>query len=188
MKALEPEALAKRFHEAYERLAPSFGYETREASAKPWEDVPENNRRLMTAVCEEVLTSLEDVSVVVALARRAFERRIHGQNKRRVEMHKSRPERSDFFVDADFLAMKFAASDLGMEALVEEECIGCRAGKHLYGPGCQRIGMVLTDAEVAALFDETLPPGYIKILGRVVHVERLVRHRHELELTRRVLR
>ena len=47
--------LAQRFHEAYERLAPLFGYETREASAKPWEDVPENNRRLMTAVCREIL-------------------------------------------------------------------------------------------------------------------------------------
>ena len=47
--------LAQRFHEPYERLAPSFGYETREASAKPWADVPENNRQLMTAVCAEIL-------------------------------------------------------------------------------------------------------------------------------------
>jgi hypothetical protein len=54
----EPEALAQRFHEAYERLAPSFGYATREASAKPWVEVPENNRRLMTAVCAEILASL----------------------------------------------------------------------------------------------------------------------------------
>jgi hypothetical protein len=50
--------LAQQFHEAYERLAPSFGYTTREASAKPWADVPEPNRRLMTAVCGEVLASL----------------------------------------------------------------------------------------------------------------------------------
>jgi len=49
------EHLAKAFHEAYERLAPSFGYKTREASAVPWEDVPEANRRLMTAVCSEVV-------------------------------------------------------------------------------------------------------------------------------------
>jgi hypothetical protein len=49
-----PELLAQRFHEAYERLAPSFGYETRKASAKPWAEVPENNRRLMTAVCAEL--------------------------------------------------------------------------------------------------------------------------------------
>ena len=49
---------ARKFHEAYERLAPSFGYATREASAKPWDEVPENNRRLMTAVCAELLPAL----------------------------------------------------------------------------------------------------------------------------------
>ncbi len=48
------EALAQRFHETYERLAPSFGYETREASAKPWAEVPERNRALMIAVCSEI--------------------------------------------------------------------------------------------------------------------------------------
>lgn len=52
------ETLAQRFHEAYERLAPSFGYETRTASAKPWAEVPENNRRLMTAVCAEIAVLL----------------------------------------------------------------------------------------------------------------------------------
>lgn len=49
------ENLAQRFHETYERLAPSFGYETRKASAKPWAEVPEQNRRLMIAVCAELL-------------------------------------------------------------------------------------------------------------------------------------
>lgn len=44
------EELAKFFHETYEKLAPEFGYKTRKASAKPWQDVPENNRHLMTAV------------------------------------------------------------------------------------------------------------------------------------------
>lgn len=44
------EAEARLFHEAYERLAPSFGYE----SAVPWEDLPEDNKRLMAAVCSEV--------------------------------------------------------------------------------------------------------------------------------------
>jgi hypothetical protein len=33
------EALARLFHETYERLAPEFGYETRKASAVPWEEV-----------------------------------------------------------------------------------------------------------------------------------------------------
>lgn len=44
------EQLAKLFHETYERLAPSFGYETRQDSAVPWEDVPDRNKRLMIAV------------------------------------------------------------------------------------------------------------------------------------------
>ena len=45
---------AQRFHEAYERLAPQFGYKTRDASAVPWQEVPEANRKLMVAVCREV--------------------------------------------------------------------------------------------------------------------------------------
>jgi hypothetical protein len=51
------EALARRFHETYERLAPSHGYETREASAKPWADVPSQNKGLMVAVCAEILAA-----------------------------------------------------------------------------------------------------------------------------------
>lgn len=50
--------LARAFHEAYERLAPSFGYETRRESAAPWESVPDQNRALMTAVCAEVMAPL----------------------------------------------------------------------------------------------------------------------------------
>lgn len=52
---VDGEALARRFHESYERLAPRFGYQTRRDSAKPWEAVPQQNRDLMTAVCEELL-------------------------------------------------------------------------------------------------------------------------------------
>lgn len=49
------EELARLFHDTYERLAPRFGYETREASAKPWEEVPDQNKALMIAVCSELL-------------------------------------------------------------------------------------------------------------------------------------
>jgi hypothetical protein len=49
-----PERLAKEFHEAYERLAPQFGYETRPESAVPWEQVPEQNRQLMVAVVQDL--------------------------------------------------------------------------------------------------------------------------------------
>ena len=58
---MTPEKLAQSFHESYERLAPSFGYATREASAKPWSDVPVQNRELMVAVCREMLRKIEDV-------------------------------------------------------------------------------------------------------------------------------
>lgn len=48
------EQLAQRFHAAYERLAPQFGYKTRDASAVPWDCVPDNNKQLMIAVCDEI--------------------------------------------------------------------------------------------------------------------------------------
>lgn len=53
----DAEEIAKEFHDAYEELAPSHGYETREASAKPWEEVPENNRNLMIATVNRLLVS-----------------------------------------------------------------------------------------------------------------------------------
>lgn len=53
---LDAELMAKLFHETYERLAPDFDYETRKSSAKPWFEVPENNRNLMVAVASEVLS------------------------------------------------------------------------------------------------------------------------------------
>jgi hypothetical protein len=49
------EQLAQLFHETYERLALEFGYRTREASAKPWADVPAKNKALMIAVCAEIV-------------------------------------------------------------------------------------------------------------------------------------
>ena len=52
------EQLARLFHGTYERLAPQFGYRTRPASAKRWENVPEQNRLLMIATCAEVLRKL----------------------------------------------------------------------------------------------------------------------------------
>lgn len=50
------EAIAERFHAFYEHLAPQFGYETRPDSAKPWALVPEQNRRLMVATVNSVVT------------------------------------------------------------------------------------------------------------------------------------
>ena len=67
---MKPEEMAQRFHEAYERLAPSFGYETRRESAVPWAEVPESNRRLMAATVAEavgpLLAEVERLRGVVA--------------------------------------------------------------------------------------------------------------------------
>ena len=48
-------ALAQQFHETYERLAPQFGYETKEETRQFQEDTP--NGRLMIAVCQEILST-----------------------------------------------------------------------------------------------------------------------------------
>jgi len=47
--------IARAFHEAYEELAPQHGYQTRKASAKPWEDVPDKNKALMIATVLKLL-------------------------------------------------------------------------------------------------------------------------------------
>jgi hypothetical protein len=54
------EELAKLFHSIYEKLVPTFGYETREESAVEWEEVPEVNKRLMIAVAAQVLAVIRD--------------------------------------------------------------------------------------------------------------------------------
>jgi hypothetical protein len=56
--ATEPETLAQAFHENYERLAPEYGYKTREASAVPWDEVPDNNKRLMVATARAALAAV----------------------------------------------------------------------------------------------------------------------------------
>jgi len=58
MAVPDAESVAKIFHEAYERLAPFYNYETRKATRVPWEQVPEQNKRLMIAVATEVLSVL----------------------------------------------------------------------------------------------------------------------------------
>lgn len=52
----QAEAVARAFHEAYERRAPAFGYETRQETAVPWPP-PEPNRSLMIAVARDLLDS-----------------------------------------------------------------------------------------------------------------------------------
>ncbi len=55
------ERIAKEFHQAYEELAPVFGYRTRKESAKPWKDVPPQNQLLMVAVVKALVE--EDIII-----------------------------------------------------------------------------------------------------------------------------
>ena len=64
------EACARTFHEIYERLAPSFGYETRTDTREF--DPSSKNGRLMIAVCAEVIALLrEDTDRIDKLERLA---------------------------------------------------------------------------------------------------------------------
>lgn len=54
---LYAEGIAVAFHATYEELAPGFDYATRKGSARPWNDVPEQNRQLMTATVRALLTT-----------------------------------------------------------------------------------------------------------------------------------
>lgn len=48
--------VAQKFHEAYEALAPMYGYTTRSESSVPWEQVPDANKMLMRAVVTQLLS------------------------------------------------------------------------------------------------------------------------------------
>ena len=76
---VDGEAIARHFHDTYERLAPSFGYETR-PDTKAF-DPTSANGRLMIAVCSEIAatwnhrpaaTTLEALSAENARLREAL--------------------------------------------------------------------------------------------------------------------
>jgi hypothetical protein len=64
---MDAETLAKKFHDTYEALAPSFNYKTRNGG-DPLEEVPEDYRNLMVAVCRVVLNDVreQDAGAVIA--------------------------------------------------------------------------------------------------------------------------
>ena len=47
--------LAETFHRVYEKLAPKYGYKTRKKTRKHWDDLPDNNKKLMVAVAQVIL-------------------------------------------------------------------------------------------------------------------------------------
>ena len=64
---IDPEELARLFHEVYEAQAPMFGYETKPETRCQWADMPEDNKRLMISVCTRIIGVLK---VRTALERR----------------------------------------------------------------------------------------------------------------------
>jgi hypothetical protein len=50
------EQIARRFHETYERLGPSFGWQTQESARdKDFDELPDSNRALMIATVTTLL-------------------------------------------------------------------------------------------------------------------------------------
>jgi len=47
--------IAMAFHESYEGLAAFYGYETRPASAVPWDQLPPENRNLMCSTVKDLI-------------------------------------------------------------------------------------------------------------------------------------
>lgn len=49
MKHEDADRIAKEFHDAYESIAPLFGYVTAAESAVPWDEVPQSNKNVVIA-------------------------------------------------------------------------------------------------------------------------------------------
>ena len=68
----EVEKAAKFFHDRYEELAPHYGWKTQEQSRVEWEDLPENQKDLMTHVVGLVMSN----KVIFEAMRRHFMLRV----------------------------------------------------------------------------------------------------------------
>lgn len=56
--------VARFFHDTYEELAPSFGYDTRPETKVAWDDLPAENRKLMIATTIVVLARMRDEGLI----------------------------------------------------------------------------------------------------------------------------
>jgi hypothetical protein len=75
------EAIAREFHSSYEKLAPEFGWETQTASRKEWDEVPDENRELMVAVAQDLISRqiVREGAALVLDAMYGADRRRNGQ-------------------------------------------------------------------------------------------------------------
>lgn len=122
---VEDEEVAERFHEVYERLAPRFGYETREDTKVFDPESP--NGKLMIAVCNQVL------------ARQAAELREAKANNQRIQdlhtvLMKAADDRNDA-LEAELREVRKAIKKYGRHTLscmrldyYDERDHGCTCG------------------------------------------------------------
>jgi len=54
--------LAKFMHDRYEKYAFIFGWDTQEKTKVPFEDLPEENKKTMLAVAQDILFSLQNIT------------------------------------------------------------------------------------------------------------------------------
>lgn len=62
--SISPAMLARRFHELYQQMAPSAGYETRPESRVPYDQLKSQLRLLMETVCAHLMYSMRLPDVV----------------------------------------------------------------------------------------------------------------------------
>ncbi len=69
---MNAEELAELFHTFYERLAPTYGYQTQSGTAVPWSELAEDhpNKRLTIATAREVLHVLSTRGLLSSNAQR----------------------------------------------------------------------------------------------------------------------
>lgn len=53
----DAERIARAFHEEYEQMAPAYGWETQKKSRVAWDDLPDNQRKLMVHVVGNLLAA-----------------------------------------------------------------------------------------------------------------------------------
>lgn len=121
---MNAEALAQYFHETYEEFAPHYGYKTREASAKPWAQVPEQNKRLMIATCEAVLSRLAAKFATLDASGKVL--RHHEDLTEIARWHRQNPERSVAIVRIDEEA-RVPLTEAEISLALVQACVGCGA-------------------------------------------------------------
>jgi hypothetical protein len=108
-KVMAPEQMARLFHDAYERLAPQFGYETRKDTRAFDPSTP--NGKLMIATCAEVLAAAPSPAPVA-----------------KIEEPMDEPRREDYALDSLYFDDLRRYIDSLRAALVESENRACHHG------------------------------------------------------------